>query len=165
MPERTQSSETAVPQITGALTTQRPASIGHSRPRVEPITGGRLTSVAEPATSAAARRNGIVAAGAPGHVSAENGHGPEDNGRPAEKAKAPSRRKQVLLRLHPQLYDALARWAGEELRSTNAQIEFVLRAALADAGRQPGGQRPLPRSAPEPGLAPGNAVVRRRPLP
>ncbi len=34
--------------------------------------------------------------------------------------------------------DALARWAADELRSTNAQIEFLLRRALADAGRLPG---------------------------
>jgi hypothetical protein len=37
------------------------------------------------------------------------------------------------------VHDALTRWAGDELRSTNAQIEFVLRRALADAGRLPGG--------------------------
>jgi hypothetical protein len=48
-------------------------------------------------------------------------------------------RKQVLLRLDPAVHDALARWASDELRSTNAQIEFLLRAALADAGRLPGG--------------------------
>jgi hypothetical protein len=34
-------------------------------------------------------------------------------------------------------HDALARWAQDELRSTNAQIEFLLRRALADAGRLP----------------------------
>jgi hypothetical protein len=46
-------------------------------------------------------------------------------------------RKQVLLRLDPDVHDALARWAGDELRSTNAQIEFLLRRALADASRLP----------------------------
>ena len=46
-------------------------------------------------------------------------------------------RKSVLLRLDPAVHDALARWAGDELRSTNAQIEFLLRRALADAGRLP----------------------------
>jgi hypothetical protein len=46
-------------------------------------------------------------------------------------------RKSILLRLDPAVHDALARWAGDELRSTNAQIEFVLRKALADAGRLP----------------------------
>jgi hypothetical protein len=47
-------------------------------------------------------------------------------------------RKQILLRLDPAVYDALARWAGDELRSTNAQIEFLLRRALGEAGRLPG---------------------------
>lgn len=46
-------------------------------------------------------------------------------------------RKSLLLRLDPAVHDALARWAADELRSTNAQIEFLLRRALADAGRMP----------------------------
>jgi hypothetical protein len=46
-------------------------------------------------------------------------------------------RKSVLLRLDPAVHDALARWAADELRSTNAQIDFLLRRALADAGRMP----------------------------
>jgi hypothetical protein len=46
-------------------------------------------------------------------------------------------RKGVLLRLDPAVHDALARWASDELRSTNAQMEFLLRRALADAGRLP----------------------------
>ena len=50
-----------------------------------------------------------------------------------------SERKSILLRLDPAVHDALARWAGDELRSTNAQIEYLLRRALADAGRLPGG--------------------------
>ncbi|GAA2417265.1 hypothetical protein GCM10010191_29770 [Actinomadura vinacea] len=48
-----------------------------------------------------------------------------------------SERKKILLRLDPAVHDALARWAGDELRSTNAQIEFLLRQALSDAGRMP----------------------------
>ena len=48
-------------------------------------------------------------------------------------------RKGILLRLDPAVHDALARWASDELRSTNAQIEFLLRRALSDAGRMPGG--------------------------
>ena len=47
-------------------------------------------------------------------------------------------RKKILLRLDPAVHDALARWAGDELRSTNAQIELLLRQALAQAGRLPG---------------------------
>jgi hypothetical protein len=46
-----------------------------------------------------------------------------------------SERKSILLRLDPAVHDALAGWAGDDLRSTNAQIEFLLRRALADAGR------------------------------
>ena len=44
-------------------------------------------------------------------------------------------RKKVLLRLDPAVHDALARWAADELRSTNAQIEFLLRRALQAEGR------------------------------
>lgn len=47
-------------------------------------------------------------------------------------------RKSILLRLDPAVHDALARWAADELRSTNAQIEFALRRALDEAGRLPG---------------------------
>ena len=47
-------------------------------------------------------------------------------------------RKKILLRMDPRVHDALARWASDELRSTNAQIEFLLRSALRDAGRLPG---------------------------
>jgi hypothetical protein len=49
-----------------------------------------------------------------------------------------SERKGMLLRLDPAVHDALAKWAADELRSTNAQIEFLLRRALAEAGRLPG---------------------------
>jgi hypothetical protein len=54
-------------------------------------------------------------------------------------------RKKILLRLDPAVHDALARWAGDELRSTTAQIELLLRGALADAGRLPGNVGSLPR--------------------
>lgn len=63
---------------------------------------------------------------------------------PAAPKAGRQARKQVLLRLDPQVHDALARWAGEELRSANAQIEFLLRRALAEAGRLPGGAGPIP---------------------
>ena len=46
-------------------------------------------------------------------------------------------RKSILLRLDPTVHDALARWAADDLRSTNAQIEYLLRAALSTAGRLP----------------------------
>lgn len=54
-------------------------------------------------------------------------------------------RKKVLLRLDPLVHDALARWADDELRSTNAQIEFLLRQALVDAGRMPSGAAKMRR--------------------
>ncbi len=46
-------------------------------------------------------------------------------------------RKAFLLRLDPATHEAMQRWADAELRSLNAQIEFVLRRALRDAGRLP----------------------------
>ena len=46
-----------------------------------------------------------------------------------------SRRKQVLLRLDPAVHAAIAKWAADDLRSVNAQIEVLLRRALDDAGR------------------------------
>ncbi|MFJ4202350.1 hypothetical protein ACIP2Y_22380 [Streptomyces sviceus] len=67
---------------------------------------------------------------------------PSEGGSPERR---PQQRKQVLLRLDPLVYEALARWAGDELRSANAQIEFLLRRALKDAGRLPGDTGPLPR--------------------
>jgi hypothetical protein len=54
-------------------------------------------------------------------------------------------RKPILLRLDPAVHDALARWAADELRSTNAQIEMVLRRALAAEGRLPPAVSPLRR--------------------
>ena len=56
-------------------------------------------------------------------------------------------RKSILLRLDPAVHDALVRWAGDELRSTNAQIDFLLRHALAEVGRLPkaSGRRPRRR--------------------
>jgi hypothetical protein len=56
-----------------------------------------------------------------------------------------SERRQVLLRLDPAVHDALSRWAGDELRSLNAQVEMVIRRALAEAGRMPKQAAPLPR--------------------
>ena len=54
-------------------------------------------------------------------------------------------RKAVLLRLDPSVHDALARWASDDLRSLNAQVESLLRDALKKAGRLPGDAGPLPR--------------------
>jgi hypothetical protein len=46
-------------------------------------------------------------------------------------------RKAFLLRVDPDLLDSVQRWANDDLRSLNAQIEFLLRRALQDAGRVP----------------------------
>jgi len=46
-------------------------------------------------------------------------------------------RKPFLLRLDPALLDSLQRWAADDLRSLNGQLEFLLRRALAEAGRLP----------------------------
>ena len=53
-------------------------------------------------------------------------------------------RKKLLLRLDPEVYAALARWAADDLRSVNAQIEYLLRRSLQEADRLPqprGGKR------------------------
>ncbi|MEO6206168.1 MAG: hypothetical protein ABIO67_12430 [Mycobacteriales bacterium] len=54
-------------------------------------------------------------------------------------------RKQVLLRVDPAVHDALQRWAADELRSVNAQVELLIRRALTDEGRMPARAGPLPR--------------------
>lgn len=54
-------------------------------------------------------------------------------------------RKQVLLRIDPKVHDALARWAADEFRSLNSQVEMVLRRALDEAGRMPKRAGPLPK--------------------
>ncbi len=53
-------------------------------------------------------------------------------------------RKSFLLRLDPDTFDAVQRWAADDLRSVNGQVEFLLRRALTDAGRLRG--RPLASS-------------------
>jgi hypothetical protein len=49
--------------------------------------------------------------------------------------RAVSQRKAFLLRVDPALLEAVQRWADDDLRSLNGQIEFLLRQALAEAGR------------------------------
>jgi hypothetical protein len=60
-------------------------------------------------------------------------------------------RKSFLLRIDPRIYDALQRWAADDLRSLNGQIEYLLREALARAGR-------APRTAPRGGVPPDDDV-------
>ena len=70
-------------------------------------------------------------------------------GSPSSASSEPRRRRQerksVLLRLDPAVHEALQRWASDELRSVNAQIEIVLRDALKAAHRAPKDVVPLPR--------------------
>lgn len=56
-------------------------------------------------------------------------------------------RKPFLLRIDRQVLDALQRWANDDLRSLNGQIEFLLRRALQSEGRAP---KRLPPVEPEP---------------
>ena len=44
-------------------------------------------------------------------------------------------RKAFLLRIDPEVLDAVQRWANDDLRSLNGQIEFILRRALQQSGR------------------------------
>ena len=46
-------------------------------------------------------------------------------------------RKSFLLRIDRDVLDAVQRWANDDLRSLNGQIEFLLRRALREAGRAP----------------------------
>jgi hypothetical protein len=65
---------------------------------------------------------------------------------PRRERKFPmAERKPFLLRVDPALLEALQRWANDDLRSLNGQIEFVLRRAAQQAGRlKEGGQPPSP---------------------
>jgi hypothetical protein len=59
-----------------------------------------------------------------------------------------SERKAFLLRIDPEVLDAVQRWANDDLRSLNAQIEFVLRKVLKQEGRM-SAERGSERSARE----------------
>jgi hypothetical protein len=54
-------------------------------------------------------------------------------------------RKAFLLRIDPALLDSVQRWANDDLRSLNAQVEFLLRRAIQDAGRASKDSTPGPR--------------------
>ncbi|WP_448060187.1 hypothetical protein [Cellulomonas hominis] len=78
--------------------------------------------------------------------------GPTEHGAPRDTSGAA--RRAVLLRLDPAVHAALARWAADDLRSVNAQVEMLLRRALADAGRAPRDLAP-PRRRGRPARAEG----------
>ena len=46
------------------------------------------------------------------------------------------KKKSFVLRVQPEIYDALERWASDEFRSVNGQIEYLLQQALKSAGRK-----------------------------
>lgn len=54
---------------------------------------------------------------------------------PYESRERLSERKPFLLRIDSQILEAVQRWANDDLRSLNAQIEYLLRKALKDAKR------------------------------
>ncbi|WP_051028174.1 hypothetical protein [Cellulosimicrobium cellulans] len=113
----------------------RPSS-GRGVPAGEPATPeGDAPSPGEQASSGTAPGAG---AGADTGTDTGTGTGTTPG---AGRAQRPQR-KSVLLRLDPAVHDALARWAGDDLRSVNAQIEMLLRRALDDAGRLPRDVRP-----------------------
>ncbi len=65
-------------------------------------------------------------------MTAAQGAGPAADDPPGRRRRE---RKAVLLRLDPDVHEALTRWAADDLRSTNALIEWLLRQAVKDAGR------------------------------
>ncbi|HEX6904904.1 MAG TPA: hypothetical protein VF789_34670 [Thermoanaerobaculia bacterium] len=72
-------------------------------------------------------------------------------------------RKNYPLRLAPEVYEALRRWADDEMRSVNAQIEFLLSKALREAGR---GKTLTPNPSPDPSRPPspgeGNPLPKKK---
>ena len=57
-------------------------------------------------------------------------------------------RKAFLLRIDPELWIALEKWAADEFRSVNGQIEFLLARAVREAGRSRTGRADRPQAAP-----------------
>jgi hypothetical protein len=53
-----------------------------------------------------------------------------------------TKREAFLVRVDPEVLDAIRRWARDDLRSVNAQVEFLLRRALMREGRLPKGKSP-----------------------
>lgn len=48
-----------------------------------------------------------------------------------------AKKKAFALRLDPEIYGAIEKWAADEFRSANGQIEFLLHKALKEAGKMP----------------------------
>jgi len=59
-------------------------------------------------------------------------------------------KKSFLVRMDADVLEALRRWADDEMRSLNGQMEFLLRRALRESGRSAGGSgKPPPSEAAE----------------
>lgn len=56
-----------------------------------------------------------------------------------------AKRKQYPLRIDPVVWDAIQKWAADDMRSANGQVEFILREALRKAGRLPQKNEPEQR--------------------
>jgi hypothetical protein len=69
--------------------------------------------------------------------------------------------KRFLLRLDPRLFDAIRRWADDDLRSINAQIEYILSEQARRAGRLPHRRRKPPAAEPNPPEEEGEMIARR----
>jgi len=55
-----------------------------------------------------------------------------------------------VLRLNADMYDALEKWAEDEFRSTNGQLEYIISEALKKAGRKPKNTENIPEKKEEP---------------
>jgi hypothetical protein len=64
-----------------------------------------------------------------------------------------TKRKEILLRIAPDLWEEIARWAADELRSVNGHIEYILRDAVRARreGRRGSGDRGARRPSRDPG--------------
>jgi len=52
-----------------------------------------------------------------------------------EERRVKMAKKKLLLRIDPKLHDELRKWADDDFRSINAQIEFLLKTAVANNRR------------------------------
>jgi hypothetical protein len=69
--------------------------------------------------------------------------------------------KRFLLRLSPDVFEAVRRWADDDLRSINAQIEYLLADQARKAGRLESGTRPAGKRRDKGGRAPASPRPRR----
>lgn len=53
----------------------------------------------------------------------------------AQEENAKKKKKSFVLRLDPEMYEALEHWASDEFRSVNGQVEYIIHNALKKAGR------------------------------